>query len=155
MAQEPLTGRCLCGAVRFELSPPIRDVIVCHCRQCAQWTGYAVAATAVATGNFKLREGAEQLKWFAASAHAERGFCGTCGSSLFWKPADGTRISVLAGTLDPPTGLHVGAHIFVASKSDYYEIADGAPRLEHGAGAAALVEDEEIAGRRPKSKPAV
>ncbi len=65
-----------------------------------------------------------------------------CGSSLFWKPADGTRIAVLAGTLDPPTEVRIGAHIFVASKSDYYEIPEGAPQFERGAGAAALVEDE-------------
>lgn len=134
MPNTPLTGGCLCGAIRFELSPPIRDVIVCHCRQCAQWTGFAVAATAVATDNFKLVSGAGALKWYASSAHAERGFCKVCGSSLLWKPSDGSRISVLAGSLDPPTGLTVSAHIFVAGKSDYYEIAGGAPQCEFGAG---------------------
>lgn len=141
MPQKPLTGSCLCGAIRFELSPPIRDVIVCHCRQCAQWTGYAVAAAAVDTNDFRLLSGAEALNWYAASAHAERGFCGVCGSSLFWKPSDGTRISVLAGALEPPTGLSVSAHIYVGSKSDYYDIADDAPQYEFGAGRLALIRD--------------
>jgi hypothetical protein len=142
MAQSPLTGRCLCGAIRFELMPPLRDVIVCHCRQCAQWTGHAVAATAVAPENFKLLAGDKDLKWYAASAHAERGFCAVCGSSLFWKPSDASRVSVLAGGLEPPTGLRVGAHIFVASKSDYYEIADDVPRYEFGAGSLALTRED-------------
>lgn len=138
MEQSAIRGQCLCGAVRFELSPPLRDVIVCHCRQCARWTGYAVAATAVAPANITFLSGTADLKWYASSDHAERGFCGTCGSSLFWKPGDGSRLSVLAGALEPPTGLAIGAHIFVADKSDYYEIAGEAPQFPEGAGSLAL-----------------
>jgi hypothetical protein len=134
MPPTSLKGSCLCGVIRFELSPPVRDVIVCHCGQCAKWAGYAVAATAVAPENFKLLSGESELKWYAATDSAERGFCGRCGSSLFWRPADGSRISVLAGTLEPPTGLVTSAHIFVASKSDYYEITDGAPQFQQGGG---------------------
>src|SRR3990170_2437181 len=133
MPQMPLIGRCLCGAIRFELSPPIRDVIVCHCRQCAQWTGYAVAATAVAPENFRLVAGADALKWYASSDHAERGFCGVCGSSLLWKPADGSRMSVLAGALEPPTGLRISAHIFAGSKSDFYSIGGEGSQFNAGA----------------------
>ena len=134
MQQKSLSGRCLCGAVRFRLLPPLRDVVVCHCRQCAQWTGSTVAATAVPLENFELVAGAADLTWYAASPGAERGFCGRCGSSLFWKPSDGSRISVLAGGLEPPTGLVVGAHVFVADKSDYYEICDDALRFQASGG---------------------
>ena len=143
MPHEPLTGRCLCGAVQFELRPPVRDVIVCHCRQCARWTGYAVAATAVTSENFRLIRGEASLKWYSASQHAERGFCSNCGSSLFWKPSDGSRISVLAGALDPPTRLKTAAHIFVADKSDYYDIKDEVPSFEKGAGDAAAAPSKE------------
>lgn len=139
----PLTGRCLCGEVRFTLSGPVRDVIVCHCRQCARWTGYAVAATAVAPQNFELLSGAGSLKWHASSEQALRGFCSVCGSSLFWKPADGTRISVMAGAIEPPTGLRVIAHIHTRSKSDYDEIAGDAPCFGEGAGALAAVPVED------------
>ncbi len=138
MQEKPITGRCLCGAVSFALAPPLRDVIVCHCRQCARWTGYAVAATAVAPDQLTVLTGADELKWFKSSGQAERGFCAACGSSLFWKPEDGTRIAVLAGALDPPTGLSVRAHIFVADKSDFYAIEDDAPQYAAGAGSAAL-----------------
>ncbi|MGO4685458.1 GFA family protein [Hyphomicrobium sp. 2TAF46] len=134
MAQKPLSGSCLCGAVRFELRPPIRDVMVCHCRQCAKWTGYALAAAAVSPGDFKLVSGENKLRWYSATSEAERGFCDVCGSSLFWRPRDGSRLSVLAGALDPPTGLVISAHIFVSSKSDYYNISDGILQLEAGGG---------------------
>lgn len=135
MTQSKHTGCCLCGAVRFELAAPLRDVIVCHCRQCAQWTGYAVAATAVGAGQFTLLKGADVLTWFRSSDHAERGFCAKCGSSLFWKPKDGARISVLAGALDPPTGLKIAAHIFMDSRSDFDEVVSGAPQFGGSAGA--------------------
>jgi hypothetical protein len=128
MTQQPLTGQCLCGSVKFRLSPPLREVVVCHCRQCARWTGLAVAATAVEINNFELLGGADELAWFASSSEAARGFCKRCGSSLFWKPNDGSRISVLAGSLEPPTRLKIGMHVFVADKSDFYEICDGAPQ---------------------------
>lgn len=139
MAVSRQTGQCLCGAVRFTLRPPFRDVIVCHCRQCARWTGWAVPATAVNLESLEFTAGENTLKWYAASEHAKRGFCGTCGSSLFWRPNDGSRVAVLAGSLDPPTGLRVAAHIFTADKSDYYEICDGAPTFDGSAGEAAGV----------------
>lgn len=137
-------GRCLCGAVRFELSPPLRQVIVCHCRQCARWTGYAAAATAVAPEKFTLLSGAEDLRWYSSSSHAQRGFCAVCGSSLFWRPADGSRLSVLAGSLEPPTNLGISAHIFVGAKSDYYDIKDETPQFTHGAGDFALPPEDHL-----------
>ncbi len=47
-------------------------------------------------------------------------------------------IAFLAGCLDPPTGLSVRSHIFVADKSDFYAIEGDAPRYAEGAGSAAL-----------------
>lgn len=129
-----LKGQCLCGAVRFEADGPFRPISYCHCRQCARWTGSHVAATAVPLDRFRLVSGDASLKWFAASTEAKRGFCGECGSSLFWKPNDGSRISISAGALDPPTGIPSSHHIFVADKSDYYRIGDGLPQHEQWGG---------------------
>lgn len=60
------------------------------------------------------------------------GFCGDCGSSLFWEPASGERISIAAGTLDLPTGLETMAHVFVEDSGDYYTISDDLPRRADG-----------------------
>ena len=122
-----LTGRCLCSGVEFQLFGPFRTIIMCHCRQCAQWSGSQVAMTAVPLDRFVMNRGAELLRWYQSSGEAERGFCDTCGSSLFWRPADRSRISVAAGAIDPPTGLAIAHHNFVADKSDYYTINDGKP----------------------------
>jgi hypothetical protein len=39
-------GGCLCGAVRYEVRGPLRDVLVCHCVECRRWSGHLFAATA-------------------------------------------------------------------------------------------------------------
>ncbi|MGX9352873.1 GFA family protein [Shimia sp. W99] len=123
------TGRCECGAVRFETRGPLRPVIACHCGQCRRTSGHFWAATAV------MREGLTMiadrgLRWFASSETARRGFCAYCGSSLFWDHESADTISIGAGTLDAPTGLQVARHIHVEDKGDYYDIACSAPQFE-------------------------
>ena len=59
-------------------------------------------------------------------------FRAACGSSLFWRRDAGPYISILVGSLDPPTGLKLVAHIFVADKGDHYDITDGLPAHDGG-----------------------
>ncbi len=119
------TGGCLCGAVRYRVAGPLRDVVACHCTQCRRGSGHHVAATAARRSDLHV-EG--EPRWFASSEGARRGFCPTCGSNLFWERQGAERISIWAGSLDAPTGLEMRGHIFVADKGDYYEIADGLPQ---------------------------
>ena len=118
------TGSCLCGAVRYEVAGPLRPVIVCHCSQCRKQTGSFMHATAAANVDFKIVE-ERGLKWYRASAAAKRGFCGECGSVLFWKPDGAGHISFTAGSLDGKTGLAIEGHIFCDDAGDYYEISGG------------------------------
>jgi hypothetical protein len=120
------TGGCLCGAVRYVIDGELRDVIACHCSQCRRTSGHFVAATNAPKAALRL-ERADTLRWYRSSPAAERGFCGTCGGNLFWRPNEGELISIMAGTIDTPTELKIAAHIFVADKSDYYQINDGVP----------------------------
>lgn len=68
--------------------------------------------------------------WYAASATAKRGFCGTCGSFLFWKGDADPDTGIALGALDGPTGLRLTRHIFTADKGDYYDIKDIVPQEE-------------------------
>lgn len=126
---EKRTGSCHCGAVRFSVRGPVREVIYCHCEQCRRQTGHFVAATACDDDQLSV-SGADNLNWYAASDTAKRGFCRTCGSLLFWKANGSDRTSIMAGSFDKPTGLVAGHHIHVADKGDYYEITDGLPQYE-------------------------
>ena len=123
-------GRCECGAVAFEISGELAPATACHCSQCRRisghfWAGAWVAAEAV---RFTREDG---LKWYDSSDWAERGFCGECGASLFYRlKADPGRLSVGVGSIDTPTGTRLHRHIYVTDKGDYYDIADGLPQLE-------------------------
>lgn len=126
-------GGCLCGAVRYEVKGPLRDVLVCHCEECRRWHGHVSATTAARRDDLVLLE-ADGLRWIQSprsDAGARRGFCGKCGSSLFWDPPRRETISIAAGTLDGSTGLRPVSHWFVSQAGDYYEIPDdGLPRHE-------------------------
>ena len=133
MTEHQHTGTCLCGAVRYRVQGPLRPVIACHCKQCQRWSGHIVAATNAGRDGLSIDDGAE-LRWFESTPGIRRGFCGRCGSSLFWDDSSTSSVSIMAGTLDPPTGLAVRSNIFVADKGDYYEISDGLPLHARGEG---------------------
>ena len=112
-------GGCLCGAVRYKLNGELRGVINCFCEQCRRTSGHHVAATSVPLTQFTLEKD-DQLNWYTSSESAQRGFCGKCGSNLFWKNNQRENISIMAGTLDTPTGLATVENIFVEDMSDYH-----------------------------------
>lgn len=121
------TGSCLCGGVRYAVDGPLRPVVYCHCGQCRKTSGHFVAASACANSDFQLLE-KDTLRWFNSSPQAQRGFCATCGGNLFWRLHGGENISIMAGTIDLPTGIKAVAHIFVADAADFYELKDGLPQ---------------------------
>jgi hypothetical protein len=118
------TGSCLCGGVTFEISGPLRPVVGCHCTMCRKQSGHFGAFTACNDADLTFTTDST-LTWYRASDAARRGFCGTCGSLLFWKGDGRTVTSITAGAIDGATGLAIEGHIFCADKGDYYEILDG------------------------------
>jgi hypothetical protein len=123
----------LCGAVRYEVRGPLRDVLICHCDECRRWHGHVSASTAARKEDLVLLD-QRGLHWIdspASHAGARRGFCAECGSSLFWDAPRRETISIAAGTLDGPTGLRTVGHWFTSQAGDYYEIVDdGTPLHE-------------------------
>jgi hypothetical protein len=94
---------------------------------------WAASAARFADIDFSEERG---LRWIDSpdSAHdARRGFCGECGSSLFWHAPGRERISLAAGALDPPTGIHTFGQIWVSSAGDYYELDERIPSHAHEA----------------------
>ncbi len=129
------TGGCLCGAVRFEVRGRLLDIINCHCSKCRRFNGNVGAYTATLRENLVIVK-AEALKWYRSTQdetpNVYRGFCGECGSSLFWDPRNKPNICLAAGAIDPPTELKTGGHVWISQKGDYYEIADDLPQYEQG-----------------------
>lgn len=123
-------GSCLCGAVTFTLAQAPSEPTACHCVQCRKQSGHYFASANVPKSAVDI-SGAENLTWYPSSEKVRRGFCSTCGSSLFWEPIFRDWTSVALGSLDGPTQLKLERHIYVANKGDYYALADGLPQNEH------------------------
>lgn len=113
------SGSCLCGAVTFTATGPLRDVLGCHCTQCRKTSGHYWAATSVPLDRFSLiRDGG--LSWYRSSPSAERGFCKDCGASLFWKPEGEGRMAIAPGAFDGDPPFRMTQHIFTENAGDYY-----------------------------------
>ena len=115
-------GGCLCGAVRYSIAGPLRDIVACHCSQCRKTSGHYVAATQCRSSDLTI-EGST-LTWFKSSGAAERGFCGRCGSNLFWRRFESEFTSIFAGTIDGDTHLLMTSQLHAESKGDYYRLPD-------------------------------
>ena len=106
----PITGGCLCGAVRYEAGEEPYSVAVCHCRMCQRAYGHGSGIFVLfRKGVLRITKG--EPKYYKSSAWSERGFCADCGSPLGMR--DETGHGVLVGTLDhpeewPPNGGHSG-----------------------------------------------
>lgn len=128
--ERPITGGCLCGAVRFQGALGDKGVVICHCKMCRRGASGPLMATRLAAG-VSLTE-SRGLQWWAGSEHGERGFCRECGATLFWRTRDaaaGNDWSVSAGVIDGDPEQHVRLQIYVDRAPNYYDIAADAPRI--------------------------
>jgi len=121
------TGRCLCGAVTFRASPKNLDVHVCHCGMCRRNVGGPLFAVDV-DGPINIDD-ESSLGVYASSDWGERGFCKTCGTSLFWRMRDGSMQNVHACAFDDVSGFRLGGQIFIDEKPDFYNFAEDTPKL--------------------------
>ena len=127
------SGGCLCGKLRYIIRGGKRDVILCHCENCRRAHGHVAAYIATNRSQIEIIS-QDSLRWFHdESPDTFRGFCGNCGSSLFWCLShDSEKISVSAGSLDDSCDLKTLGHIFLKEKGGYYEISDGLPGFSEG-----------------------
>lgn len=126
-------GGCLCGGVRYRVTGELRDAVACHCTQCRKITGHHAAFSACRNEALIL-ESDKSLVWYESSPGVRRGFCGACGSTLFWDDLSREYIAVAAGSLDQPSGIKLTKHIFAQDKGDYYFIEGFDPADIHAVG---------------------
>ncbi|MGH2763252.1 MAG: GFA family protein [Thermoleophilaceae bacterium] len=127
----PITGGCMCGAVRYELSAPPEYAGYCHCTRCQRRTGGAASISArLRRGSFTIVEGAELVSVFKPDEGFEKAFCSRCGSALFSRnPTDAELIGVRMGTFDADPGVRPSYRQFVAYAAPWEPIPDdGLPR---------------------------
>jgi len=137
MTEPSVTGGCLCGGVRFELTEPAKEASYCHCTRCQRRTGTAASANARIDGRtLRVVQGDELVKaWRHPDGGFEKLFCRECGGQLFSRnPDDPTQIGVRLGAFDGDPGVRPSSRKFVAYAAAWEPIPDdGLPRYDEGA----------------------
>jgi hypothetical protein len=131
VAELPLTGGCLCGGVRFEVTEPLRVASYCHCTRCQRRTGTAASAQArIAPGSLRITSGAELVREFAPPDGFVKVFCSACGSALWSRPPDRDEpAAVRLGAFDDDPGVRPSYRQFAAYAAAWEPIPDdGLPR---------------------------
>lgn len=127
-----ISGSCLCGAIRYEVSGRLTQALHCHCSMCRKSTGSAFRTRALArSADFRWTAGSQLLSRFASSEANVRTFCSVCGSPLVTELRDHADWLALAmGSLDDDPGTRPRRHVFVGSKAPWYSITDDLPQFE-------------------------
>ncbi|MEI9987527.1 MAG: GFA family protein [Aliidongia sp.] len=127
---EAITGRCLCGAVRFEFAEPPIATRACWCRDCQYLaTGNAAVNAIFRTATFKLQgETREYLSLADSGNRMRRRFCPKCGTPLFSETLDRPDLMVVrVGTLDDPELGRPASMIWTASAPSWGHVDTGVP----------------------------
>ena len=115
MVELPLTGRCLCGGVRYEIDEPLVSASYCHCTRCQHRTGTAAAASGrVAPGSLRIIAGADLVREYAPEDGFLKCFCSACGGALWSRNPEGEIASVRLGTFDSDPGIRPSYRTFTA-----------------------------------------
>ena len=121
-----VTGRCLCGAVTIHTNTMCDELSACHCQMCRRWGGGPLLA--IDCGTDVSIDGLEHVSVYDSSEWAERGFCKTCGSNLFYRVKRSGQYIVAAGLFDDP-GAAFANQVFIDSKPDYYAFSNDTRNL--------------------------
>jgi len=122
----PLTGGCLCGAVRFEVTEPLVSSGYCHCTRCQRRTGTAASPGArIAPGSLRVLSGEEHVRAYEPDEGFAKVFCSACGSSLWSRSQeDPDIVSIRLGAFDDDPGIRPTYRQFVAYAAPWEPIPD-------------------------------
>ena len=114
-------GRCLCGATQLTLDLDSASVSACHCSMCRKWSGGPLM---VVHSTRTLRFSGAAPLVYDSSDWAQRGFCGTCGTHLFYRLKAGGFDAVPVGVLDGDTDWTLDLQVYIDEKPAYYCFAN-------------------------------
>jgi hypothetical protein len=132
MGDLPLTGGCLCGGVRFEVTEAPQDAGYCHCTRCQRRTGTGASVTArLVPGSLRVTRGEDLVRSYVPPDHGwAKDFCSACGSALWSRDRDDPeQRAVRLGALDADPGLRPSFRQFVAYAAPWEPITDDLPRF--------------------------
>lgn len=126
-----VSGRCVCGGVRWSYEEPFTAMLYCHCSICRKHHG-TLFTTVVAgpLSTFHWRAGTEKIATWRSSERGKRSFCSVCGSKVPTVNHEAQQVYMPAGALEGELGIRPQMHLFVGSRAPTYQIHDGLPQHE-------------------------
>ena len=115
-------GACICGATKITARTVARNVGACHCSMCRKWAGGPFMA--VDCGTDVTFDGEKNISVFDSSDWAERGFCGKCGSHLFYRLKQTRQYYMPVGLFDDDSDFIFDHQVFIDEKPEYYSFAN-------------------------------
>jgi hypothetical protein len=133
----PITGGCLCGAVRYSVDADPVVQAVCHCSDCQRQTGSPFTVFIGVPGDAFTVEG-DTLRSFATTGadhggETRRNFCSACGAPVFSTSSLAPGVTLIkAGSLDDASWLEPGAEFFTSSAQPWSPHFETAASFERG-----------------------
>ena len=133
-SDEPLTGRCACGTVRFEVTKPFDTAGYCHCKRCQRRTGALWSENAIVDADgFRFTAGEDSVRTWEPEDGLPKSFCGICGGHVYAGDPAGSLVVVRLGALDGDPGIRPQWHTWVESAPEWEPLPDdGLPRHPQG-----------------------
>jgi hypothetical protein len=127
-----VSGRCLCGDIRYEYWGAPVATLHCHCESCRRHTSAPITTfVCVSKDSFRYTRGAPAA--YASSPGVSRTHCGRCGSPIAYESdRHPDQIDLYTGTLDDPTAAQPTCHVHTAAQLPWLETTDPLPRYERG-----------------------
>ncbi|MCP3984401.1 MAG: GFA family protein [bacterium] len=125
MSIPSMAGRCLCGAVTFTAREVVTEIHACHCGMCRKWSGAPGLGASVGSVEF---DGGENIAAYESSAWAERGFCKTCGTNLFYRLKESDHQIIWVGAFDDASAFRLAGEIYIDEKPEGYSFEGNHPR---------------------------
>ena len=114
-----LSGRCLCGKIKFSGDTEIKLMANCHCSDCRAATGAAYGTLLFVDADaIQITGTPKTFKHKADSgADMEKLFCPDCGSQLFGRNSNRPKtMSIRAGVLDQTSLVKPSVNVFLDSR---------------------------------------
>ncbi len=123
-------GSCLCGAVRFRVDLPSKWIAHCHCTYCRRAHGSALVTWAgFSSEQFTLEPESASPTWYESSTGAMRGFCGRCGSPMFFQSTRWPgEIHIARALFTDPLDREPSAHVFYETHVSWLNVNDDLPK---------------------------
>ena len=111
----------------MEITTENKSVWACHCGMCRRWGGGPLLA--IECNSDVHFEGMDRITVFDSSEWAERGFCGRCGTHLFYRLKETGQYVVPVGAFDDQEQLVFEGQVFIDRKPSFYSFSNETQNL--------------------------